>query len=257
MEIITFKEVYKKLGDKQVLNGMNLTIREGEIMVIIGGSGEGKSVTLKHIMGLMKPDAGEVWVNNECVSSMEEDSLYKILSSFGMLFQYAALFDSLNVRENVGFALDEHTDLSEEEKNRIVAEKLELVHLSNIEHMMPSELSGGMKKRVGLARAMARDPQILLYDEPTTGLDPINADVINNLIIELNEKLGVTSIVVTHDMQIVFKIAHRIAMLYKGKIIKVGPKSEYMDPEDPVVRQFVRGEAHGPITDEISSSVLK
>jgi phospholipid/cholesterol/gamma-HCH transport system ATP-binding protein len=257
MEIITFKDVYKKLGNKQVLSGMDLTIRKGEIMVIIGGSGEGKSVTLKHMMGLMQPDTGEVWVENECVTTMNEESLYQIRSKFGMLFQYAALFDSLNVRENVGFALDEHTDLTEEAKARIVAEKLELVHLAGIEHMMPSELSGGMKKRVGLARAMARDPQILLYDEPTTGLDPINSDVINNLIIELNEKLGVTSIVVTHDMQSVFKIAHRIAMLYKGRIIKVGDKSEFLNPEDPIVRQFVRGEAHGPITDEINNSMVK
>lgn len=224
MEIIEFKDVYKKLGNKQVLNGMDLTIHKGEIMVIIGGSGEGKSVTLKHMMGLMIPDSGKVLIEGGDIAQMEESQLNQTREKFGMLFQYAALFDSLNVRENVGFALDEHTHLPEEEIRRIVAEKLELVHLSGIEHMYPAELSGGMKKRVGLARAMARDPQILLYDEPTTGLDPINSDVINNLIIELNQKLGVTSIAVTHDMTSVFKIAHRIAMLYKGKIIQAGPK---------------------------------
>ncbi len=257
MEIIEFKNVHKQLGGKKVLQGVNLAIKKGEIMVIIGGSGEGKSVTLKHIMGLMIADEGQVFVEDEDIDQMNEIQLNKVREKFGMLFQYAALFDSLNVRGNVGFALDEHTDLSEEEKIKIVKEKLDLVHLSGIENMMPAELSGGMKKRVGLARAMARDPQILLYDEPTTGLDPINADVINNLIIELNQKLGVTSVVVTHDMISVFKIAHRIAMLYKGKIIKVGPKDEFREPQDPVVRQFVRGEATGPITDELEQSVVK
>ena len=257
MEIIEFKNVSKKLGTKQVLSGLDLSIRKGEVMVIIGQSGEGKSVTLKHIIGLMQPDSGEVYVNGECLNGMSTIELDRIRSKSGMLFQYAALFDSLDVRGNVGFALDEHTDLSEAEKAKIVADKLDLVHLSGIEQMMPSELSGGMKKRVGLARAMARDPEILLYDEPTTGLDPINADVINNLIIELNQKLGVTSVVVTHDMQSVYKIADRIAMLYKGKIIKVGPKQEFIEPDNPIVRQFVKGEAHGPITDEIPQPVVK
>jgi len=257
MEIITFKKVSKLLGKKQILDDFDLSIQSGEIMVIIGRSGEGKSVTLKHIMGLMKPDSGEVWVDNECITQLNDDDINRVREKFGMLFQYAALFDSMNVRENVGFALDEHTNLSEEEKSKIVAEKLELVHLSGIETMMPSELSGGMKKRVGLARAIARNPQILLYDEPTTGLDPINCDVINNLILELSKKLGVTSIVVTHDMQSVFKIADRVAMLHKGKIIQVGPKSDFRDPENPIVRQFVRGEAEGPLTDEIIQNVLK
>ncbi|MCX7919435.1 MAG: ABC transporter ATP-binding protein [bacterium] len=247
--MIKLKNVYKRLGNKEVLRGIDLEIAPQETMVIIGGSGEGKSVLLKHMIGLMKPDSGEVLIENENITNMSTTELNRVRSKFGMLFQYAALFDSLNVKENVGFALYEHTNLSEEEISQIVKEKLALVHLSGIETMMPSELSGGMKKRVGLARALARDPKIILYDEPTTGLDPIHADMINDLIIELNERLKVTSVVVTHDMKSAFKIADRIAMLYRGKIIAIGPVKEFENPKDPIVKQFVFGEAIGPITE--------
>ncbi|MFB3895687.1 MAG: ABC transporter ATP-binding protein [bacterium] len=247
--MIELKNIYKKLGKKEVLRGVDLQINAEETMVIIGGSGEGKSVILKHMIGLMKPDQGEVFIDNENITQLTHTELNRVRSKFGMLFQYAALFDSMNVRENVGFALYEHTKLSEEKISQIVKEKLELVHLSGIESMMPAELSGGMKKRVGLARAIARDPKIILYDEPTTGLDPIHADMINNLIIELKERLKVTSVVVTHDMKSAFKIADRIAMLYKGKIIAIGKAKEFENPTDPLVRQFVFGEATGPITE--------
>lgn len=247
--MIELKNIYKKLGKKEVLRGVDLQINAEETMVIIGGSGEGKSVLLKHMIGLMKPDQGEVFIDHENITQLTDTELNRVRSKFGMLFQYAALFDSMNVKENVGFALYEHTDLQEDAISKIVKEKLEMVHLSGIEPMMPAELSGGMKKRVGLARAIARDPKIILYDEPTTGLDPIHADMINNLIIELKERLKVTSVVVTHDMKSAFKIADRIAMLYKGKIIAIGKAKEFENPTDPLVRQFVFGEATGPITE--------
>jgi phospholipid/cholesterol/gamma-HCH transport system ATP-binding protein len=247
--MIELKKIYKILGNKEVLRGVDLHINAEETMVIIGGSGEGKSVLLKHMIGLMKPDQGEVVIDKENITKLSAAELNRVRSKFGMLFQYAALFDSMNVKENVGFALYEHTDLAEDEISRIVKEKLELVHLTGIESMMPAELSGGMKKRIGLARAIARDPKIILYDEPTTGLDPIHADMINNLIIELKERLKVTSVVVTHDMKSAFKIADRIAMLYHGEIIAIGKAKEFENPTDPLVRQFVFGEATGPITE--------
>ncbi|MDI6784703.1 MAG: ABC transporter ATP-binding protein [bacterium] len=251
--MIELRNVYKKLGNKEVLRGVDLKIEPEETMVIIGGSGEGKSVLLKHMIGLMHPDRGEVFIDGENITQIPASELNRVRSKFGMLFQYAALFDSMNVKENVGFALYEHTDLPELEICRIVKEKLALVHLSGIESMMPSELSGGMKKRVGLARALAREPKIILYDEPTTGLDPIHADMINLLIIELKERLKVTAVVVTHDMKSAFKIADRIAMLYQGKIIALGAVKEFENPTDPVVHQFVFGEATGPITEPLPS----
>jgi phospholipid/cholesterol/gamma-HCH transport system ATP-binding protein len=247
--MIDLKNIYKTLGKKEVLRGVDLHVYPEETMVIIGGSGEGKSVLLKHMIGLLKPDQGEVIIDKENIINLSDAELNRVRTKFGMLFQYAALFDSMNVKENVGFALYEHTDLAEEEISKTVKEKLELVHLSGIESMMPAELSGGMKKRIGLARAIARDPKIILYDEPTTGLDPIHADMINNLIIELKERLKVTSVVVTHDMKSAFKIADRIAMLYHGKIIATGKVKEFENPTDPLVRQFVFGEATGPITE--------
>jgi len=247
--MIELRNIYKRLGNKEVLRGVDLKIEPEETMVIIGGSGEGKSVLLKHMIGLLKPDQGEVVIDGENITHLTGSALSSVRNKFGMLFQYAALFDSMNVKENVGFALYEHTDLPEEKISQIIKEKLELVHLSGIETMMPSELSGGMKKRVGLARALAREPKIVLYDEPTTGLDPIHADMINNLIIELNERLKVTSVVVTHDMKSAFKVADRIAMLYKGKIIALGDVKEFEQPTNPIVKQFVFGEAIGPITE--------
>jgi phospholipid/cholesterol/gamma-HCH transport system ATP-binding protein len=228
---------------------LNLIINSGEVIVIIGRSGCGKSVLLKHIIGLIKPDMGQVIVSGNDMTRLEEYEMDKIRLSFGMLFQGAALFDSMTVGENVGFTLREHTDIPEGEIRKKVANSLELVGLKGIEKLMPAELSGGMKKRVGLARAICNNPKIILYDEPTTGLDPIMADAINDLIIDLNSKLNVTSIVVTHDMVSAYKIADRIAMLYKGKIIAIGAPGEIKNTKDPIVKQFITGAAKGPITD--------
>ena len=238
----------KSFNNKKVLDSLNLIINSGEVIVIIGRSGCGKSVLLKHIIGLTKPDLGQVIIDGNEITRLEENEMDKLRLSFGMLFQGAALFDSMTVGENVGFTLKEHTDAPEKEIRAKVAGSLELVGLKGIEKLMPSELSGGMKKRVGLARAICNNPKIILYDEPTTGLDPIMADAINDLIIDLNNKLNVTSIVVTHDMVSAYKIADRIAMLYKGRIIAAGTPDEIKNTKDPIVKQFITGAAKGPIT---------
>jgi phospholipid/cholesterol/gamma-HCH transport system ATP-binding protein len=246
-EAIIAEDVHKSFGSNVVLNGIALTVHEGETLVIIGRSGCGKSVFLKHIIGLMKPDAGTITVDGCDVTASKGRELNDIRRKFGMVFQGAALFDSLSVGENVGFFLYEYSGLSDEEIADVVEEKLRLVGLENISEMKPAELSGGMKKRVGLARALAHDPQIVLYDEPTTGLDPIMADVINELIIKLDEQLDVTSIAVTHDMASAYKIADRIAMMYGGKIIAVGKPDEIKNSDNEYVQQFINGEAKGPI----------
>ena len=244
---IVLKNVHKSFTDKKVLTGVDLTIRKGETMVIIGGSGSGKSVTLRHMIGLIDPDKGDVYVDSLCVNKLSEDEHHNIQRKFGMLFQSAALFDSLNVLENVGFMLYRFTDKSDEEIREIVNEKLALVGLKDVETKKPAELSGGMKKRVGLARAIAMSPEMVLYDEPTTGLDPITADMINNLIIDLRDKLNITSVVVTHDMVSARKVGDRLAMLYQGKIIKTGNIEEIDHSDDPRIQQFVKGLAEGPI----------
>ncbi|MFH1478693.1 MAG: ABC transporter ATP-binding protein [Candidatus Omnitrophota bacterium] len=247
--MIEIINLLKSFGDKRVLNNLNLNIQSGEVMVIIGRSGCGKSVLLKHIAGLLKPDLGQIIIDNKDISKMDDKELDHLRLSFGMLFQGAALFDSMTVGENVGFALREHTDMREDDVQKKVSRALELVGLRNIEDLMPAELSGGMKKRVGLARAICNDPKIILYDEPTTGVDPIGADSINNLILDLDRKLNMTSIVVTHDMVSAYKIADKIAMLYNGKIIACGTPDEIKNTEDPVVHQFITGAAVGPITE--------
>lgn len=216
-------------------------------MVVLGGSGTGKSVLLKIVMGLLKADEGEIWVDGQEISHLKEEAISEVRKKFGMLFQGAALFDSLSVWENVGFALMEHTRLSRKEVRKITSEKLAMVGLKDIEDKMPSELSGGMKKRVGLARAIAMDPQIILYDEPTTGLDPIMADVINELIIKLKKEINATSIAITHDMTSAYKIGDRLALLYLGAIHQVGTPAEIKNSTDPVVHQFVTGSSVGPI----------
>ena len=241
----------KSFGNNKVLENLNFTINSGEVTVIIGRSGCGKSVLLKHIIGLLKPNFGQIIIDNNDVTEMDEKELDALRLDFGMLFQGAALFDSMTVAENVGFALLEHTDMPKHLIEEKVARALELVGLKGIEDLMPAELSGGMKKRVGLARAICNDPKIVLYDEPTTGLDPVMADAINGLIIDLNHKLNVTSIVVTHDMVSAYKIANRIAMLYEGKIIAVGSPSQIKNTKNPVVKQFVTGASKGPITDKV------
>ena len=245
--MIKISDLHKSFGDKVVLRGVNLEINDGERLVIVGRSGCGKSVLLKHILNLMQPDKGYILVNNIAIRRVGQKDLFFLRKQFGFLFQGAALFDSMTVSENIALPLVEHTNLSSDEIAKKVAEKLEMVGLPGIEDLKPSELSGGMKKRVGLARAIIMDPKYILYDEPTTGLDPIMAANIDKLIIELSEKLNITSIVVTHDMQSVAKVADRVVMLHLGKIIFSGSVDELYSTENKVVSQFVHAEAEGPI----------
>jgi len=245
--MIHILNLHKAFGDNQVLRGVNLTVEKGETMVVIGQSGSGKSVLIKHIIGLLKPDLGEIRVDGVDMTKLDEDELQGYTKRFGLLFQGAALFDSMTVSENVAFGLERYTDYPREEIDGIVRESLARVGLHDVEDMMPYELSGGMKKRVGLARAIAYQPEIMLYDEPSTGLDPIRADSINDLINMLKKEMGVTSVVITHDMTSSFKIADRIAMLYEGVIIEVGTPDEIRNSRNPIVRQFIHGESHGPI----------
>jgi len=239
--MIELINVAKRFNGHQVLDGLNLTIRDGETMVIIGRSGVGKSVLLKHIIGLMVPDEGQVIVDGQEISRLDSSELASLRLKFGMLFQGAALFDSLTVGENVAFPLREHTQMGEEEIRTRVQECLGLVGLKGIEHLKPAELSGGMRKRAGLARALAISPKVILYDEPTTGVDPVMADAINRLIKELHDRLQVTGVAVTHDMVSAYKIADRIAMLHEGKIIQVGTVNEIRSTSNPTVRQFILG----------------
>ncbi len=239
--------LYKSFGEKQVLTGCNLEVKEGESMVVIGGSGSGKTVLMRCVIGLIQPDEGKVYVDGSEITSLNERELNEVRKKFGMLFQGGALFDSMRIWENVGFGLRQHTQLSEEEIRKISSEKLRLVGLRDIEELMPSELSGGMRKRVSLARAIAMEPEILLYDEPTTGLDPIMADAINELIVQMREKLNVTSVAITHDMKSAYKIGDRIAMLYQGKIIETGTPEEIKNSSNPIVQQFIEGRSEGPI----------
>ena len=237
---VEFRDVFKAYGPKDVLHGANLTVFRGEVLVILGGSGSGKSVTLRHMLGLEAPDAGRVLVEDEDITDLPEEELYRVRKKFGMLFQSGALFDSMTVFENIAFPLREHTDMSEEEIVRAVRERLELVSLPNTEHLMPVDLSGGMRKRVGLARSIVLDPKMILYDEPTTGLDPITAQKINELIIDLQSKLNVTSVVVTHDIQSAFSVGDRIAFLNRGVFEWVGTMDEARDADHPLLRDFFK-----------------
>ena len=241
--------LHKSFAGKEVLKGLNLKIDTGVTEVIIGRSGCGKSVLLKHIIGLLRPDSGQVIIDGQDVTKLSGKELNDLRMKFGMLFQGAALFDSLTVMENVGFNLIEHTDMDSQTIAKRVREALSLVGLYGIENLMPSELSGGMKKRVGLARAICMRPKIMLYDEPTTGVDPIMADAVNDLIMTLHDKLEITSIVVTHDMVSAYKIGSKIAMLYDGQIVQEGSPDEIKATQDPLVRQFITGAAKGPITE--------
>jgi phospholipid/cholesterol/gamma-HCH transport system ATP-binding protein len=241
--LISIRNIYKSFNDLQVLSDVSLEIGRGETVVVIGESGCGKTVLLKHMIGLLKPDLGEVFFDGEDIARMNEKELNQVRRRFGMLFQGAALFDSLNVFENVGFALREHTKESEEKIRQIVREKLALVGLEGIEDKMPLELSGGMKKRVGLARAIVLEPEVILYDEPTTGLDPVRGDTINELILKMHHTLKVTTVAVTHDMKSAYKIADRIAMLHQGKIIAEGTPEEIKNTRDEIVARFIEGRA--------------
>jgi len=240
---VEFRDVHKAYGAKQVLRGVDLTVYRGEVLVILGGSGSGKSVTLRHMLGLEAPDSGRVLVEEEDITDFPEEELYRVRKKFGMLFQSGALFDSMTVFENVAFPLREHTEMGDEEIARAVRERLELVNLPNTEHLMPVDLSGGMRKRVGLARSIVLDPKMILYDEPTTGLDPITAQKINEMIIDLQSKLNVTSVVVTHDIQSAFSVGDRIAFLNKGVFEWVGSMDEARDSDHPILREFFKASA--------------
>jgi phospholipid/cholesterol/gamma-HCH transport system ATP-binding protein len=244
---IGFRGVKKRMGRSEVLRGVDLAVTRGECLVIIGRSGTGKSVLLKHVVGLLRPDQGEVRVNGMEVETLGEKELLELRRGMGVLFQGGALFDSMTVGENVGLPLREHTSMPEPQVEIVVGEKLSLVGLEGSEGMRPSSLSGGMKKRAALARSLVLNPKIMLYDEPTTGLDPITSDLINRLIRRLQQRLGMTSIAVTHDMRSAYHIGDRIAMLHEGRIHAVGTPEEIQATTDPAVRQFIEGSAEGPL----------
>jgi len=242
---IRFVGLHKAFGDKPVLEGVDLSVRRGDTVVVLGGSGSGKSVLLRHAVGLHRPDSGEVWVDDEEISGLREEALFGPRKKVGMLFQAGALFDSMTVMDNVAFALREHTDWDPEKVRARVCEVLQLVELEQVEDLMPASLSGGMRKRVALARAIALSPRAILYDEPTTGLDPITANTINRLIRSLQNRLGITSIVVTHDIHSAFSVGDRIAFLHEGRILFEDVVEEAKRTQVPLVRDFLRGGGYG------------
>ncbi len=239
--MIELKGVNKSFQQRRILKNINLEITKGETLAIIGASGSGKSTLLRLIIGLLKPDGGEIWIKNKEISNLPEKELNEVRLNMGMVFQYSALFDSMPIGDNVAFGLREHTTLSEAEIKEIVQENLRMVDLAGFENMMPNELSGGMKKRVSLARAIAFKPDILLYDEPSAGLDPIMSAKIDELIYHMQQKLGVTSIVVTHHMNSAFAIADRIAMIHEGEIIAIGDVEMIQKLKNPIVQNFIHG----------------
>ena len=248
MPTISLQHLYKAFDSKQVLDDMSIDVEQGESLVIVGGSGTGKSVTLKHIIGLLKPDRGHVLIDGQDITAMSDVELNRFRRHFGMAFQEGALFDSMSVFENIAFPLRRHTKMTEAEIRTRVEECLEDVHLHGVEKRRPSELSGGMRRRVGFARAISLKPDILLFDEPTTGLDPVISDVIADLIVEMDQKLGTTTVTITHDMKVAFKIADRVAMLHHGSIVEEGTPEEFQASKNPIVRQFIEGRAEGPLT---------
>jgi len=255
MAIIELRNIDKSFGGRQVLRDLTVSVEQGESLVIVGGSGTGKSVTLKHIIGLLRPDRGQVLIDGHDITVMKDVELNQFRRRFGMSFQEGALFDSMSVFENIAFPLRRHTKMTEGEIRDRVEECLDDVHLHGVEKKRPSELSGGMRRRVGFARAISLKPEILLFDEPTTGLDPVISDVIADLIEEMDVKLGTTTVTITHDMKVAFKIADRVAMLYKGHIIEQGTPGEFQQSSNPIVRQFIEGRAEGPLTENEDDEV--
>lgn len=239
--VIELRNVYKSFNENKVIDGVNINVKKGETLAIIGPSGCGKSTLLRLIIGLFPPTSGEIIVKGVNIAELDKDQIVNVRKNIGMVFQSSALFDSLTVGENVAFGLREHTDYSEPKIRKIVSEKLEMVGLKGSEGLMPSELSGGMQKRVSLARALATDPEIILYDEPTTGLDPITTTSIEDLILDLHRKLGTSAVVVTHQLLTVYKIADRIVMLHNGKIIEAGTPDETKRSNNPIIKQFITG----------------
>lgn len=238
---IRMVDVHKSFGDRDILRGFSLTVEDGETVAIIGGSGQGKSTLLKHINGLLRPDAGEVWVDDARMDQLEGEALYDARRRVGYVFQFAALFDSMTIEENVAMGLRRIPGITESEIAERVASSLDRVDLEGVEHQYPSELSGGMRKRAGVARAIALEPAYLLYDEPTTGLDPVTLSMVDELILRMRDSLGVTSVVITHDMESAYRISDRIAMLHAGQVRAVGTPEEIRASDDPVVRGFIEG----------------
>jgi len=246
--MIEIIDIHKSFKTQKVLNGVNLLVEKGAITVIIGGSGSGKTVFLRHLIGLVKPDQGKILINDNDITSLDDRELNKVRERFGMVFQNAALFDSMTVEDNVGFYLNEHTNLEKESIRDRVSLSLKQVGLDNTQKKYPSQLSGGMKKRVGIARALIMKPDIILYDEPTTGLDPITTDVIDNLILKTTNDIGATAVVVSHGINEIFKIADKIAMLYKGQIIAEGNPDQIRASDNQILQQFITGRAEGPVS---------
>ena len=249
MPAISLQHLYKSFGERKVLDDMSLEVARGESVVIVGGSGTGKSVTLKHIIGLLQPDRGRVIIDGVEITALSAREANDFRRRFGMAFQEGALFDSMSVFENIAFPLRRHTKMKEAEIRSRVEECLEQVHLPGVEKKRPSELSGGMRRRVGFARAISLKPEILLFDEPTTGLDPVISAVIAELIVEMDKTLNVTTVTITHDMKVAFAIADRVAMLHKGHIIEQGTPAEFQRSTNPIVQQFIEGRADGPLTE--------
>ncbi len=247
--MISLQHIYKSFDGKEVLRDLSIDIDRGESVVIVGGSGSGKSVTLKHVIGLLRPDSGHVMIEGRDITEMRPVELNRFRQHFGMAFQEGALFDSMSVFENIAFPLRRHTKMTEEAIAARVEECLEQVHLHGVDGKRPSELSGGMRRRVGFARAISLKPEILLFDEPTTGLDPVISDVVADLIVEMDRNLNTTTVTITHDMKVAFKIADRVAMLFQGHIVEDGTPAEFQRSESPIVQQFIEGRAEGPLTD--------
>nr|BAU79803.1 putative methionine import ATP-binding protein MetN [uncultured Aquificaceae bacterium] len=254
---IKVENLVKVFGKREVLKNINFDVKEKEVFVIMGGSGSGKSTVIKHIIGLLKPTSGKIYIDGTDITTLKDFEMIEFRKKIGYLFQEGALFDSLKVWENVGFYYLENTKMPEKEIRKLATQKLALVGLNDIEDLYPSQLSGGMRKRVSLARAISYNPQIILYDEPTSGLDPVTSAMIDNLILKLRDDLGVTSIVVTHDLESAFNIADRIAMIHKGVIYAIGTPEEIKKHPDPVVQQFINRKPEGPITEELIKEIQK
>ncbi len=244
---IKIENLHKTFGVNQVLRGVDLVIEKGEIFCVLGKSGTGKSVIMKHLIGLIEPDEGSIYVDDVCFTGAAQQVRDSIIKKYGILFQGAALFDSMNIYDNVAFGL-RRRKVHEDEIREVVRDMLTQVGLTGVEEKWPSDLSGGMQKRAGLARAIAMKPEIMLYDEPTTGVDPITGGSVDRLIVKMNSLFGITSIVVTHDMDSAFRIAHRMAMLFEGRVIFTGTPDDFRNTDNPYVRQFVQGTVNGPIS---------
>lgn len=247
MGVIEFREIHKAFGSKSVLRGVSLEIRDGEVMFIIGTSGVGKSVTIKHLVGLLRVDQGEIWFDGKRVDELSEKSFYPVRERIGMVFQHSTLFDSMTLAENVALPLRKHKGMRQKKALAEAKRRLAQVHMQGFEHQYPASLSDGMRKRAAIARTLTLEPQVVLFDEPTTGLDPVNARRIDKLIRELADELGVTCVVVSHDLASIFTIADRIAFVYQGRIHLCGTQGDFKHSDDPVVQQFITGQSSGPM----------